>query len=339
VDGRGLQEVQINDKFAKLAEALFVAERTARHEVDARVRLKKTLAKKQKETQEEKLRAMAAQAHKMGQRKDDDEDEDEDEAVTESEQAVAERDEREELRKDRKRELRRELRMEQIKADKQGRGFAAREAERDISEQIALGKPTKKSKDMMFDQRLFNQDEGTAQGFGAEDAYSAYDKPLFNKGNQATYIYRAKPGDDEQYGEVQKMIEKSTKKFTSETKGFKGFDGAEQQATTAGNRSKPVEFEKSSEDPFGLDHVTTDRKKRDTLDKIGSKGGMAAHAGGSTLDREQGLSQREAPKFVEGGGSKRSRSRSRGRDRDRDRDRRRSRSRSRSRDREKRRRH
>ena len=44
-DGRGLQEVQVNDKFAKLAESLFVARRQARSEIEARSNLHKRLAR------------------------------------------------------------------------------------------------------------------------------------------------------------------------------------------------------------------------------------------------------------------------------------------------------
>ena len=40
----------------------------------------------------------------------------------------------------------------------------ARAADRDVSERIALGKAVPKSKDSMFDQRLFNQDDGMASG-------------------------------------------------------------------------------------------------------------------------------------------------------------------------------
>ena len=47
---------------------------------------------------------------------------------------------------------------------------AARDSERDISEQIALGKAVPKSKDGLFDQRLFNQDDGTQAGFGDDDS-------------------------------------------------------------------------------------------------------------------------------------------------------------------------
>ena len=35
-DGRGLQEVQISDNFAKLSESLYIAERNAREEVRGR---------------------------------------------------------------------------------------------------------------------------------------------------------------------------------------------------------------------------------------------------------------------------------------------------------------
>ncbi len=39
-DGRGLQEVQINDQFAKLTEALYVAESKAREAVDMRQKVR-----------------------------------------------------------------------------------------------------------------------------------------------------------------------------------------------------------------------------------------------------------------------------------------------------------
>lgn len=67
-DGRGLQEVQINDKFAKLSESLFLAERVARKEIETRAQMQKTLHRKQKEVEELNLREMAAQARKAGQR-------------------------------------------------------------------------------------------------------------------------------------------------------------------------------------------------------------------------------------------------------------------------------
>jgi hypothetical protein len=33
--------------------------------------------------------------------------------------------------------------------------------------------------EVMYDQRLFNQDQGMSSGFGADDVYNVYDKALF----------------------------------------------------------------------------------------------------------------------------------------------------------------
>ena len=51
----------------------------------------------------------------------------------------------------------------------------------------------------MYDQRLFNQDTGTAAGFGAEDTYNTYDKPLFaDRGAVARHRPTGAGGDDEE---------------------------------------------------------------------------------------------------------------------------------------------
>jgi len=47
-DGRGLQEVQINDNFAKLSEAMYVAEQKAREAVETRSKIQKELMLKEK---------------------------------------------------------------------------------------------------------------------------------------------------------------------------------------------------------------------------------------------------------------------------------------------------
>lgn len=61
-DGRGLQDVSINDNFAKISEALFVADRHAREEVKLRGEMYVKLAEKEKRDREEKLREMAQKA-------------------------------------------------------------------------------------------------------------------------------------------------------------------------------------------------------------------------------------------------------------------------------------
>jgi SNW domain-containing protein 1 len=61
-DGRGLQEVTINDNFAKLSEALFIADRHAREEVKLRSEMQSKLAAKEKKEKEERLRMLAQKA-------------------------------------------------------------------------------------------------------------------------------------------------------------------------------------------------------------------------------------------------------------------------------------
>lgn len=65
-----------------------------------------------------------------------------------------------------------------------------RDNERDISEKIALGQaqPTA-TRDALYDQRLFNQTSGLQQGFGDEDDYNLYEKPLFTDRTSAS-IYK-----------------------------------------------------------------------------------------------------------------------------------------------------
>ena len=61
-DGRGLQQVHINENFSKLAEALYIADRKAREAVETRASLEKKLAQKEKEAKESKLRELAQKA-------------------------------------------------------------------------------------------------------------------------------------------------------------------------------------------------------------------------------------------------------------------------------------
>ena len=57
-----MQDVQINDNFAKLSEALYVAEHKAREAVALRSKGKKEMMK-EKERKEEELRAFAQKPH------------------------------------------------------------------------------------------------------------------------------------------------------------------------------------------------------------------------------------------------------------------------------------
>lgn len=61
-DGRGLQEVTINNKFAMLSEALYIAERKATEDLRIRNQIRKKMAMREKEDKEQELRDMAMKA-------------------------------------------------------------------------------------------------------------------------------------------------------------------------------------------------------------------------------------------------------------------------------------
>lgn len=120
-----------------------------------------------------------------------------------------------------------------------------RDEGRDISEKIALGmmKGTAKlTGESMYDSRLFNQSSGMDSGFGGEDEYNTYSKPLFDRG-EGNSVYRPKKDDGDIYGDVETQMKKLTD--TSRFKPDKGFRGAEGGGNSAGPRDAPVQFEKA----------------------------------------------------------------------------------------------
>ncbi|CAF4905570.1 unnamed protein product, partial [Rotaria sp. Silwood1] len=61
-DGRALQNTHINENFAKLAEAINIAEFKAHEAINMRAKVEKQIAKNQKEEKEEQLRELARRA-------------------------------------------------------------------------------------------------------------------------------------------------------------------------------------------------------------------------------------------------------------------------------------
>ncbi|PFH38511.1 SKIP/SNW domain-containing protein [Besnoitia besnoiti] len=236
-DGRNLQDVSINDKFASLSEALYIAERQAREEIRLRNEIKKQKKIKEEEMREQQLRLLAAQARAersnllQQQRREGAEGEEE------------ERKKREAMARDRQREIEREMRLER---NKRGRN----EEERDVSERVALGlPPTKKAAagEGIFDTRLFNQSAGVDSGFdgGNDEAYNLYDQPLFaNRANSAA-IYQFSR---------ERLINS-----VGNTGDVPSFAGADRSSYS---RTAPVEFEKDVADPFGLDNLLSEAKKK-----------------------------------------------------------------------------
>lgn len=244
-DGRGLQQIHINEKFAKMAEALYIADRKAREAVEARGQLEKKLAQKEKEKKEDMLRQMAQRAReeRAGLRH-----------PGEAGEASAEMKERDDIRAERHRERARDRNLARAAPDK--RSKLQKDRERDISEQIALGMPAKTQfgGEAQFDQRLFNTSKGMDAGYGDDEAYNVYDKPWREAGTLGSHLYRpSKSVDQEIYGaDLDKIV--NTNRFVPD-KEFSGTDRSEQS-----KRQGPVQFEKE-EDPFGLDQFLNMAKK------------------------------------------------------------------------------
>lgn len=238
-DGRGLQDPHINDKFAKLAESLYIADRKAREAVETRATLEKKLAQKDKEKKESKLRELAEKARmeRSGLK----------EVPRGDEEA-----ERDAVRKDRQRDRERERRLGKAGTEKKTK--ASRDKDRDVSEKIALGLPNagQMSQEALYDQRLFNSTKGMDSGFGDDEAYNVYDQP-WRKTDASSNIYRpSKNIDKDLYGDDLETIMK-TKRFAPD----KEFSGVDQSH----KRDGPVQFEREEEDPFQINKFLQEAKR------------------------------------------------------------------------------
>ncbi|KAF4576315.1 Pre-mRNA-processing protein 45 [Pleurotus pulmonarius] len=300
-DGRGLQDVHINDNFAKFSEALYIADRHAREEVRQRALMQQKVAQKEKEAKEENLRLLAQRAREErggiapkptaasraamtskladygsdsgsgsgSEAGSDDDAEDEDARKI-----------RDQMRQEKRREREREMRMNNMGTEQRAK-MLARQQNRDISEKIALGlaKPTT-SKESMLDSRLFNQ-ESLSGNFADEESYNLYDKPLFHGSTAAAAIYKARgnieDGNEESFGGG--TDEGIGKALDNDRFGLGrakvGFEGANDQEVREG----PVQFEKDTGDVFGLDQFLDEAKS-------GKKRGLDTEVGNSRKRRQ-----------------------------------------------------
>ncbi|KAI5850310.1 SKIP/SNW domain-containing protein [Morchella snyderi] len=262
-DGRGLQDVTINDKFAQFAEALFTADRHAREEVKQRALMQQKLAEKEKMQKEENLRALAQKARedatrgrsrtRSRSRSRSGSADSRSPASSRSRSSSRGSDTssaaaRTAMRAERRREAERELRMKRMGTERKI-AMLAREQGRDIGEKIALGlaKPTQ-SQETMWDSRLFNQSSGFDVGFNEDQPY---DKPLFAAQEAANSIYRPKVSveDDEDAAEGEMEKIKKSGRFEVLGRAAQGFKGSGDQEA----RDGPVQFEKDTADPFGVE--------------------------------------------------------------------------------------
>ncbi|KYQ88534.1 hypothetical protein DLAC_11845 [Tieghemostelium lacteum] len=276
-DGRGLQQVEINDKFAQFSQALYISEQQAREEVAARAELEKNLLLKEKEKKQEMMRKLAedvrlersgisnnnSNSRQQQQHRNDDRDDrkrirDEssdssssdssDSDSSDSDNSDSERDDnnsnndkyekekRDRLRLEKKRERERKYRLETTKKSK-----TTRDQDRDISEKIALGGAmggARRTEDSVYDQRLFNQSESLSSGFGDDEAYNVYSKPLFNNNPSANSIYRPRVNKNDDFSSVDDIL--ANKRFNN--------------TSTSTNPS--------TSDPFGMNEFLSSAKNK-----------------------------------------------------------------------------
>lgn len=276
-------EQTINSNFATLSESLYLAERQAREEVRLRSLVQQRQAENEREKRERDLRELAMKARmdrsgvtsapraadesdyygpRSGEEQAapeedsvipskpparEDGDSSNDINVIDDEEARIEAERRDRIRQARKKEREREFRMEKHRPSRDDEEEVAikkaRLGDRDVSEKIALGVHTGGGAIGGVDGRLYNQNAGLDSGFGADDEYSTYSKPMFNReGVTSSSIYRPTRGEgamdaDEQYA---KLKAGATSRFQPD----KGFSGAEGGGSSGGARNAPVQFEK-----------------------------------------------------------------------------------------------
>ncbi|KAK9856852.1 hypothetical protein WJX84_003035 [Apatococcus fuscideae] len=330
-DGRGLQEVAINDNFAKFTESLYIAEQQARTAVETRSKVARELMAKEKEKKEQELRNLAMRArldrvggpaagpqggagappavpsaaaartngslpgppplpesampsYRGGE--------------GESRQERQERQRREEIREDRRRERDRERRLDARDAHGVKKSKLTRDRDRDVSERVALGQAHVAGAgggEAMYDQRLFNQDQGMGSGLAADDTYNMYDKPLFADRGNGLYKPRAPAEDTYEGGN-----DTAARSFKPD----KGFAGVDYHAKQDDAGAPQFEKDPAEADPFGLDqfmsHVKSGKRKAGALDGIGQGGALRAGGGGGSYDDYAGGSSRSRMEFSRG---------------------------------------
>jgi SNW domain-containing protein 1 len=226
VDGRNLEDATVNERFASLAEDLYVTEQKAREEIKIRNDLAKQQKARVEEQREQELRELAQKARmaRGGQ--------------------VKSEDAHEKARREIMRETLREHRMA-----KAGKNARDRDEDRDVSEAIALGKQVQPSVrgDAIYDARLFNQDGGLRAGFAPDDGNNAYDSRLFtDRSSAAGYRY-----DEKRLATARQEMDDAEAIGREKKRPVLG--GSEQPM------SGPLEFvtEGTGEDPFGLGDLLT----------------------------------------------------------------------------------
>ena len=297
-DGRGLIKPEVNNRHAQLAEALFIAEKKAREEVNMRNELKARLAEEDRRREEEKLTQLAAnaRAQRAGAIATVGDDEGGTElgsssgggggggggsAASSSVDQSALR-EREAIRKERRRELDRNLRT-----DESGNVVSRkRDVERDISEKIALGLGTGKRKaEVQYDERLFNQTGGLGSSLLNDGDARVYDKDLFtSRKDVLSHRSSSSSMDNQGASEVESMYDNMQQNKAKRFKADKDQQltgSSSSSSSSARGSGMPVKFEKAPA------NTSRDKAKKDEFASFfGGSSGSSSSSSSSSSGRQ-----------------------------------------------------
>jgi SNW domain-containing protein 1 len=115
--------------------------------------------------------------------------------------------------------------------------------------------------DGLFDSRLFNQSQGISSGFGQEDEYTVYSKPMVDRGKASVYRRKGDDGAFDAEKEYDELKGGTSKRFKAD----KQFRGTEAVAR-GGGRDGPVQFsydDVKDEDDEGADKSRAPEAHRD----------------------------------------------------------------------------
>ena len=174
-DGKSLQPVCVNDNFSKLSEALYVADQYAREELDKRAALQRKQAEEERESKEEYLRMLARKAR-------------EEQTQRNETFSIGDRNEHANSRQASHNFLEHRRPPKEVESSNNNKPF---------------------TREVLYDQRLFNQNAGIESGFGNDDEYNLYDKPLF-KVKPTTYLPGKEDVEQKSRGNAPVQFEKET---------------------------------------------------------------------------------------------------------------------------------
>ena len=236
-DGRNQREHKVNKNFSKLSDVLFIAEKTARQEIEERNRIAETIQIQASLKKEEELKEAARQARLERKALNTSFSNSAKSKVSSDvllgskkyrEELVKEKNERDELRAIRKKEIERDRKIEILNNYNKNSL-----KNRDISEKIVLGQAQPTAP--IVDGRLYNKEIKNDLMNDEED--NIYDKALFNEKSNLNQIYKTYNNKEQPVKDSKILMEKILEK------GGKMFEKNEIQKT---NRNGPVQFEKNN---------------------------------------------------------------------------------------------